>query len=190
MTIYKGFTLLEDGYYIRDPRPDAESHDLLRIPLYHGVPLDSASPVPVQPYFCFLGKAYYGGRGLFIELSTLESRRCDIDVRKRDYEILRAVSDQWLFNVWDSGGALADRPSSFFVDASMYTVFEEWDKEQYPRWMKLYIGIPSARLNLPYDVYNRFIQPAANQIELFFTPFPGSPIFDLEKLKDVFQVRP
>ncbi|TBU56241.1 hypothetical protein BD310DRAFT_931958 [Dichomitus squalens] len=187
-TNYELFTPLSETHVIDDPRYSTESNSgfLLVIPLYGAVPLGSTDPSDIVPgkRFCFLGKTY---NQCYIELNTVLSR-LDATVRRQDYNTLLANPSARLFDIWDNKGDLTAIPPFLLVDAASYPTFEGWDKVQFKRWSTLCGVIDDARPSLPFNVYSRFIEPAADQISLFFTPSSQSPsVFTVDVLKKVFQ---
>ncbi|CUA71097.1 ABC transporter G family member 18 [Rhizoctonia solani] len=189
-TSFEFFIPLPLTYAIPDPRyaglPNSEF--LLIIPLYGAVPLGSTDPSNIVPdhYFCFLGKAYDHG---YIELSTI-LHRLDQKVRLADYNALRANPNTRLFGFWNNKGTWVTIPTFMLVDprSSRYTSFAAWDVAQRQRWANVCGAIEEARPSLPFNVYSRFIQPATDQITLFFTPTSDNPSdFTLDNLRRIFQ---
>ncbi|KAK7690710.1 hypothetical protein QCA50_005809 [Cerrena zonata] len=187
-TDYELFTPLPETRVIDDPRFSAEPNSgfLLVIPLYGAVPLGSTDPSDIVPgkRFCFLGKTY--GQ-CYIEVDTV-LRRLDVNVRQGDYNALRADPHARLFDIWDNKADLTAIPAFMLVDPSGYNSFDKWDAEQLKRWRTLCGVIDDARPSLPFNVYSRFIQPAADQISLYFTPSSSNPPdFTVAVLKKIFQ---
>ncbi|TBU39054.1 hypothetical protein BD309DRAFT_970509 [Dichomitus squalens] len=186
---YERFTPLSKTYAIDDPRHSTKPNARLILPLYGAVPLGSTNPSATVPgkHFCFLGKAY---NQCYIDLDTVLSRldAMDAKARRQDYDTLRAEPYVRPFGIWDNAGDLTAIPPYMLADPSRYPAFEDWDKEQFRRWSQLCGIIYDARPSLPFNVYSRFIEPAADQISLFFTPSSQSPsAFTVDVLKKVFQ---
>ena len=186
---YELFVPLDENYIIDDPRyaHDPLTRLSLAFQLYGAVPLGStntdAPDIVEEKRFCFLGKAY---NQCYIELCTVTSR-LKREAREKDYVALYNNPHARLFDVWDRKADRTVIPPYMLVNARLFS-FEAWDKIQLNRWSELCVVISNARPVLPFNVYSRFIEPAADQISLFFTPSSYVPaVFTVNLLKKVFK---
>lgn len=190
MTDYEEFSPLGIDHVMDNPRNDPQSHFQLRIPLYEGVPLESAPPTDVDKRFCYIGDTYSTGSGLFLELQDLLSR-LDPKVRQDDYRTLLYNQNAIMFYVWTGRGARVPLPSGLVIDPHQCKTVKEWDDKQLQKWLNVFADIDKSTPTSPYNVYSRFIQPAAGGFTLYFTPPPSEkPTFDVATLRTVFGVSP
>lgn len=151
------------------------------------MPLGSTDPSDLVPgkRFCFLGKAY---NSCYIELETVLGR-LNAAVRKHDYDALVHNAHAQLFSIWDAKADLTTIPTLMLVDPSRYKTFAEWDSAFLERWAQICGVIDDAKPSLPFNTFSRFIQPAADQISLVFTPSTDtSPVFSVALLQRIFGV--
>lgn len=186
---YELFTPLAETRVIDDPRYSTEpdSGFLIVIPLYGAVRTGSTDPSDIVPgkRFCFLGKTY---GNCYMEVDAVIGR-LDANIRRSDYDALRANPNAQPFSVWDNKGNITPIPTYMLIDPSRFPDFNAWDVVQRGRWAIVCGVIYDARPSLPFNVYSRFIQPAANEINLFFTPSTPNPTdFTVAVLKNIFQV--
>ena len=188
MTDYEEFSPLGYDHLMDLPSSDATSHFQLRIPLYEGVPLESAQPTDVIKEFCYIGKTYGTGSGVFLVLEDLLSR-LDPEVRQNDYRTLYDDPNVNLFHAWTGKGASIPLPSGLVVDPHKFASVKDWDDKQLQKWINVFDEIDKSTPTSPYNVYSRFIQPDAGDFTLYFTP-PSSqkPTFDVATLGAVFTV--
>ncbi|TBU36569.1 hypothetical protein BD309DRAFT_984853, partial [Dichomitus squalens] len=162
--------LSEPPVAIDDPRysEDPGSGFLVIIPLYGAVPVDSDDPSVIVPgkRFCCLGRDY---NYCYMELDTVLSR-LHVNFRRQDYIDLLVNPAAPLFDIWDKDGDPTAIPHLMLANPSRYPTFERWDTEQFRRWRNVCVAIDQAKPPLTFNVYSRFIEPAADQITLFFTP--------------------
>ena len=191
-TDYARFILLPDeNYSIDDPRysDDPNSGFLIVFFLYGAVPLGSSDPSNIVPgkRFLFLGEHY---KDYYIERETV-LRRLDVETRKQDYEIMLAIPRVTLFDVWNVKGKLTNSGFLLSIKPRNYDSFEAWDKDYHKLWIKICGDIYDAQSSrLSFNVYTRFIEPAQDQISLFFTPVssPAPAPFTVVNLRRMIQV--
>ena len=189
MTNYELFTPLAETRVIDDPRYSTEpgSGFLIVIPLYGAVPVGSTDPSDIVPgkRFCFLGKTY---GNCYMEVDAVIGR-LGANTRRSDYDALQANPNAQPFGFWNNKGDITPIPAYILADPSRFADFNAWDVVQRSRWVTVCGVIYDARPSLPFNVYSRFIQPAANEISLFFTPSTQNPTdFTVNVLKNIFQV--